>query len=137
MSIAVPYLGRTLALSTGGPLLKEIVQHAAPGAVILALYAAAIPRLARGKPSGDYFLMMAPAVGLAGLWMTATHIPLVTETLRGQTTIETVLLHATAGPAAILLAVILYHSPPRRLDNNPTSRHESTSPRRPPKLKHR
>lgn len=59
----------------------EFVDHAVPGALIIVLSAVALVRArsASAGSGGSFPLLAAFGVLLAGLWMTATHLPLVKE----------------------------------------------------------
>ncbi len=75
---------------------KEVADHIIPA--ILVLLASVVGILAGRRPQGPGALRLIAgmAVLLAGLWMMATHIPLVAQTLRG-------------GPDAASWAATIYH----------------------------
>jgi len=105
-----PAVGRRLALSPGGPLSREIVDHLVPGVAVLVLCGLATRLLLRGEQSSDYFFVMAMAVVLAGLWMTATHVPLFADAFSGRTTAEVALVHCSPGPVIVVLGIFLYRA---------------------------
>lgn len=76
---------------------KELADHIIPAIVVFV--AAVVGILAGRRPQGPGALRLIAglAVLLAGLWMMATHIPLVTQTLRG-------------GPDAASWAATIYHT---------------------------
>jgi hypothetical protein len=77
----------------------EIVDHIIPA--VLILLASIVGILAGRQPQGPGALRLIAgmAVLLAGLWMMATHIPLVAQTMRG-------------GPEAATWAATIYHFAP-------------------------
>jgi hypothetical protein len=77
----------------------EIVDHIVPA--VLILLASIVGILAGRRPQGPGALRLIAgmAVMLAGLWMLATHFPLVAQTMRG-------------GPDAATWAATIYHTAP-------------------------
>jgi hypothetical protein len=77
----------------------EIVDHIVPA--VLILLASIVGILAGRRPQGPGALRLIAgmAVMLAGLWMIATHFPLVAQTMRG-------------GPDAATWAATIYHTAP-------------------------
>lgn len=121
-SVAVPTVGRSLDLSAGAPMHTEIVDHVAPGVVMLIVSAFAIRRAARSQMSHDHLSVTALLLGLSALWMSVTHVPLLVDAIRGDVAIETAAFHSVAGPLAIVLAIALYRTPPPQLGRQMTGR---------------
>jgi hypothetical protein len=98
-AIAVPWIARALGQTLDVPTRLEIVDHVVPGAAVLVCCAL----LAAG---GELLrLSLAGVAFLAGLWITATHVTLVSEAADGVTPWGAALLHLSAGPPVALLAL--------------------------------
>ncbi len=105
----MPLVGLPVALwaslpKYSGPAINttattEIVDHIVPA--VLILLASIVGILAGRRPGGPGALRLIAgmAVMLAGLWMLATHFPLVAQTMRG-------------GPDAATWAATIYHTAP-------------------------
>lgn len=87
-----PYGGPEVAVT---PTL-EFVDHVVPGIIVLAM---AILSLQRGA----FGLIPTSVAVLAGLWMTVTHIPLISGAARGETPWDGAIWMFT--PSALLLAL--------------------------------
>lgn len=79
------------------PLRVELVDHALPAVVLAAV---ALAGLAGWLP-----LIVALAGVLAGLWMTATHVPLLAQAADGLVGWDTALFHSL--PGILLLALTI------------------------------
>ncbi|HVL97624.1 MAG TPA: hypothetical protein VM266_17350 [Solirubrobacteraceae bacterium] len=90
-AIAVPYLARLDVDPT-----VEVVDHVVPGVILLAAAGAVLG--AGWRPGSAPWLAAAAVALLAGLWITATHVPLLPEILDGTAPALTGLLHLSAGP---------------------------------------
>lgn len=77
----------------------EVVDHIVPAVVIVLASIVAILAGRRPEGPGALRLIAGMTVLLAGLWMLATHIPLVLQTMRG-------------GPEAASWAATIYHTTP-------------------------
>jgi len=86
--------------------VKEVVDHIIPAAVVLAasLLAIAVGRRAHGPGAIRFIAGM--GVLLAGLWMMATHIPLVAEALRDQAPWPATVYHTSAALAVFGLGLL-------------------------------
>jgi hypothetical protein len=87
------YSGPRLSVSSS----KEFADHIVPAVVVLLASIAGIAASRRPQGPGAIRFMAGMAVLLAGLWMMATHIPLVSQTARG-------------GPDAASWAATIYHT---------------------------
>lgn len=73
------YSGPKLSVSSS----KELADHIIPAVVVLLASIVGILAGRRAQGPGALRLIAGMAVLLAGLWMMATHIPLVAQTMRG------------------------------------------------------
>jgi hypothetical protein len=95
------FLGGLHVAKTNG-IGREVVDHVFPGVLVLLLVVAAIVR--RAQP--DSF-MLAAGVGvlLAGFWMVATHLGLVSQAFNGQVSKAAALYHCSTAAAVAALGV--------------------------------
>lgn len=91
-----PYVGPPLNTA----FAAEIADHQIPSLVVLAC--AVIVLLAPGLPRMA-MLACGAAVFLAGVWMTATHVPLVMQALGGQAPWPGTVFHSTPAVAVLVL----------------------------------
>ena len=98
-----PYSGPALNTETR----VEIADHVVPGVVVLAVSVAALVMTTR-PPRRQSTLLLASGfvILLAGLWMTATHVPLVAQASRQEVTWEAALYHTAPGVAVVLLGLL-------------------------------
>jgi len=91
------------------PAKVEVVDHVVPG-VMVAVCGVLVALLARRDEEGAYGAPALALTGLcflAGLWQTATHFPLVLDGGEPGSPWAAVLLHSTAGPVMVVLALWL------------------------------
>ena len=103
----LPLVGLPVALwatlpQWSGPAINtsataEVVDHIVPAVLVVLCSLAAIAVSRRPQGPGAIRFIAGMGVLLAGLWMIATHFPLVTQTMRG-------------GAAAASWAATIYHS---------------------------
>lgn len=103
----MPLMGLPVALwaslpQYSGPAINtsdtaEFVDHIIPAVLVVLCSLAAIAVSRRPQGPGAVRFIAGMGVLLAGLWMIATHFPLVTQTMRG-------------GPEAASWAATIYHS---------------------------
>ena len=97
------YGGPRLELGPRGDQL-EFIDHVVPGAVVIAVSLLALVIARRARTLGPLF-----GVGLvivvAGLWMDATHLPLVLQATRNEAPWGATLYHSLPGLAVLLLGV--------------------------------
>jgi len=99
----VPWLAAAVGLGLDVPTNLEVVDHVVPGVVALA--GAALLVLLGGPRGGVAWLGAASAAFLGGLWITATHVPLIFDALEGPIPWGTALLHFSPGPPILVLGV--------------------------------
>ncbi len=116
LAALMPIVGVAVALwaslpQYSGPKLnvepaKEVADHIIPAAVVLvaALVGIMVGRRSRGP--GAVRFMAGMGVLLAGLWMMATHLPLVAEALRGEAPWPATIYHTSAALAVFGLGLL-------------------------------
>lgn len=106
-----PALGYTLDLDP----VVEVVDHVVPGVVILVVIAAAL--LLRARPSAPYAFAIGAALSLlAGLWATATHVPLLAQAQQGLVTWGAATFHSVPGVVVMVVALAALVPALRNLD---------------------
>lgn len=106
-SIVVPYLGPRLGFELAVAGRVEVVDHVVPGLAIGAGGALALSLLRGGRSGSVPSLALACAIALAGLWITATHVPLLADAGRGLVPWGTAWFHAAPGALILALALAL------------------------------
>lgn len=107
-AMAVPWLAAAVGLELDVATRLEIADHVIPGLVMLA---GAALLAARGGPPGSTVSVGAAGVAfLTGLWITATHVPLIPEALEGVAPWGAALVHLSAGPPILALGVWMLRS---------------------------
>ncbi|MFN2608047.1 MAG: hypothetical protein ABR511_09145 [Acidimicrobiales bacterium] len=95
----------TPALNTKNSV--EIADHVMPGLVVLIVCGAALLVQQRGGPRNGAFQFVAGLVlVLTGLWMVATHVPLVAQATRGEAPWPGTIYHTTAAVAVLGFALL-------------------------------
>ncbi len=109
LSILPPYLGPVLGLELDVRASVEVVDHVLPGAVVALCGGLTARRSHRGMETRASVtsLVLYSAAFLAGLFQTATHVPLVFDAGEGLTPWGPVLLHATLAPVITVTALWL------------------------------
>ena len=112
----LPFVGLGVALwaslpQYSGPKLnveasKEVVDHIIPAVVVLLSSVVAIMAGRRAKGPGAVRFMAGMAVLLAGLWMMATHLPLVAEATRDEAPWPATIYHTSAALAVFGLGLL-------------------------------
>jgi hypothetical protein len=110
---AVPWLARAAGQELDVSTRLEVIDHVVPGAVVLACCALLLRPGAAAPGSLARMVPVAIAI-LAGFWITVTHITLVPEALDGVSPWGAALLHLSAGPPIMLLALWMLVSDPAR-----------------------
>ena len=85
----------------------EVVDHLVPGIVVLAGSAAMfVVARDRARPVGVPMFVAGLIVTLAGLWMTATHIPLLAQARRHEVTWGAAWFHTMPGLVVLALGIV-------------------------------
>ncbi len=106
-AVTAPYVARAAGLRLDVPARLEIADHVIPGLLALACSIAVLG----ARPGTLRWLLAAGVALLAGLWITATHVPLLPEALDGVTPWGAALVHVSAGPPVALAAVWMFAMP--------------------------
>jgi len=107
LSILPPYAGPPLGLELDVRASVEVVDHVLPGAV-MALCGGLGASLRRSRPraqAGVAGLLLYSSAFLAGLFQTATHVPLLLAAAKGLTPWGPALLHSTLAPVITVIAL--------------------------------
>ncbi|MFP5375461.1 MAG: hypothetical protein ACLGIO_01590, partial [Acidimicrobiia bacterium] len=83
----------------------EVADHVVPTVLMIALSVAALASARRPAP-GLFPLVAGMGVLLAGLWMTATHVPLVAQASRDEVSAGAAAYHTVPGLAVLALGVV-------------------------------
>jgi hypothetical protein len=102
-AIAVPWLAAAVGLELDVATRLEIADHVIPGVVMLA--GAALLAMRRATPRSTVWLGVGSVAFLTGLWITATHVPLIPDALEGLAPWGAALLHLSAGPPILALGL--------------------------------
>jgi hypothetical protein len=97
-----PYSGPSLAAAARA----EVVDHVVPAVVLLIVSLVALLVARRASGPGTLPLACALVAALCGLWMTATHLPLVVQATRGEAPWPAVAYHAVPGLAVLALGAL-------------------------------
>lgn len=111
-SIVPPYLGPLVGLELDVEASVEVVDHVLPGVIACAGALIALAEVRAGAADSTRALVALGACTLAGLFQTVTHAPLVLDAGGPLTPIDSVLLHASPGPALLVLSLWLLLAPP-------------------------
>jgi len=116
---ALPFLGLVIGLWAvvppyTGPALNtemrvEIADHVVPSILVLGLSVTALVlnrRRGAGSTAGTFMLLAGMGILLAGFWMIATHVPLVTQSRRGEVPGGTAAYHTAPGIAVTLFGLV-------------------------------
>lgn len=85
---------------------KEVADHIVPGVAVVLASLAAIWAGSRAKGPGAIRFMAGLAVLLAGLWMMATHLPLVFEAMRDEAPWPATIYHTSSALAVFGLGLL-------------------------------
>jgi hypothetical protein len=110
-SITPPYLGPLLGLELDVSSKVEVIDHVIPGvsAAIAAWIALSYAR--RGQTDSVAMLAALGLCVLAGLFQAVSHLTLVLNAGDPQAPVGSVILHATPGPALLILSLVLLLRP--------------------------
>lgn len=112
----LPFVGLAVAVwaslpKYSGPTLnvepaKEVADHVVPAVLVLVASLVGIAAGRRARGPGALRFVGGMAVLLAGLWMMATHLPLVAEAMRGQAPWPATIYHTSAALAVFGLGLL-------------------------------
>ncbi|MGH9281992.1 MAG: hypothetical protein ACRD0S_03535 [Acidimicrobiales bacterium] len=85
---------------------NEFADHVVPGALMIGLSVAQLLRDRKGVTGGTYPLLAGFGVALAGLWMTATHLPLVSDASDGVVEEKVAAWHTIPGLVVLVLGAV-------------------------------
>jgi len=107
LSVLPPYIGPPLGLELDVKASVEVVDHVVPGIVIAvcAGFGALLAR--RGGELSIASMALSACCFLAALWQAVTHVPLVLQGGDPGAPWDSVLLHSTAGPLLVVIALWL------------------------------
>lgn len=98
-SVLPPYVGPALNVARR----VEIADHVVPGVVVILVSTWMLLRARRGTAGGVAMLVAGLAVLLAGVWMIATHAPLILQAMRDEAPVGSVVYHSLPGVVVALL----------------------------------
>jgi len=112
----LPFIGLAVALwaslpKYSGPTLnvepaKEVADHVIPAVVVLLCAVVGLVASRRAQGPGALRFMAGMGVLLAGLWMMATHLPLVAEAMRDEAPWPATIYHTSAALAVFGLGLL-------------------------------
>ncbi len=97
-----PYTGPAINTETR----VEVADHVVPSVLLLGLSIASLVRSRRGPRLSPFPLVAGFGVVLAGLWMTATHVPLVNQARQDQVTVAAAAYHTVPGLVVLALGLV-------------------------------
>ena len=97
--LVAPYLGKAIGFAVDTRPINEVVDHVVPGIVILGVSITAIVMRRRA-------VWGSVAIVAAGIWMTATHIPLIKQAADGDASMSAALWHSIPGMVVLALGAI-------------------------------
>ena len=104
-TIVVPYLGQALGLEVPVAARVEVVDHAVPGAFVVAAGIFLAARARRHALASDRLAVLASGVGfLAGFWVLATHVPLIADAVRSDQPWDAAIWHSISAVPIVVLA---------------------------------
>jgi hypothetical protein len=103
-AVLPPYSGPEINTS----MRVEVADHVVPAMLLLGVSVWALLRARRAGPAvgGTGMLVAGFGVLLAGLWMTATHVPLVRQALRDQVSDAAAVYHTLPGLVVLALGAL-------------------------------
>lgn len=105
IAAAVAVLPPYTSSDIGTSMRVEVADHVIPAVVMVVLSLGALARRRR-TTSGTFPLVTGLGVLLAGLWMTATHLPLVAQATRDEVDVGIAAYHTVPGLIVLGLGVV-------------------------------
>ncbi|MGI8411611.1 MAG: hypothetical protein ACR2LV_02805 [Solirubrobacteraceae bacterium] len=104
LTVAVPYLGHAIGLGVNVDAKLEIVDHVVPGTLVAAIGGSLFLLVRRGQPVAEWVMQVGSGICfLAGIWVLATHVPLLADAAGGSAHWGAALWHAsTALPVVVI-----------------------------------
>jgi len=103
-AIVPPYIGAFGELNVEQRV--EFVDHVVPGIAVLAISVLALVALRSAEPSQLLLFVGGAAITLAGIWMVATHLPLIRQGRDEQVPWGAVIWHSLPGLVVTLLGIV-------------------------------
>jgi hypothetical protein len=105
----VPWVDGVVGLDLDIANDLEIADHAIPGGLVAVLGAVGLAGTSAPAAQGPFGATSLAAAGalLTGVWITATHIPLMIDAIGGSVEAGPVILHSVWGPPIAALALLL------------------------------
>jgi hypothetical protein len=101
VAVLPPYTASDICTSTR----VEVADHVVPAVLMALLSLAALVAARRPRP-GMFPLVAGLGILLAGLWMTATHVPLVAQATRDEVSYGTAAYHTVPGLLVLAFGVV-------------------------------
>ena len=101
LAVLPPYTGPEIGTSDR----VEVADHVVPAVLMAVLALVALVR-GRRPATGLFPLVAGLGITLAGLWMTATHVPLVAQATRDEVTYGTAAYHTVPGLVVLALGLV-------------------------------
>lgn len=101
IAVLPPYTGPEIGTSDK----VEVADHVVPAVLMALLSLAALVAGRRPRP-GMFPLVAGLGITLAGLWMTATHVPLVAQATRDEVSYGTAAYHTVPGLLVLALGLV-------------------------------
>ena len=103
-AMAAPYVLLGPDLNAEGS--REVADHVVPGVLMIGLSCVMAVRGRHRPQAGTFPLLSGFGVLLAGLWMTATHLPLVTDAREGRVSESVAAWHTVPGLVVMVLGAV-------------------------------
>ncbi|HET7487278.1 MAG TPA: hypothetical protein VFJ85_05070 [Acidimicrobiales bacterium] len=105
-ALLAPYVGLGPDLNAAGK--NEVADHVVPGLLMIGMAVAMLVRSRKPAGGGEslFPLVAGGVIALAGLWMTATHLPLVRDARNGLTTNKIMVWHTLPGLVVLVVGIL-------------------------------
>jgi hypothetical protein len=106
-AVAPPYVGPAIGLHLNVAQRVEVADHVVPGLAAAGAVVLVILTRRSAQPNEWIALAALGLVFLAGLWMTATHVPLLVQAADGRAAWDASIFHAVWGPPIAVVSLWL------------------------------